>query len=74
MVLFVFGCDAESQEEESPNTVPTAQDNPVTYTQNYQLNVKLMQIMQNGDNFSFTIVDEGSKGKLGNLNPTKTVT
>ena len=28
----------------------------------------------NGDNFSFTIVDEGSKGKLGNLNPTKTVT
>ena len=26
MVLFVFGCDAEAQEEESPNTVPTAQD------------------------------------------------
>ena len=64
MVLFVFGCDAEAQEEESPNTAPTAQDNPVTYTQNYQLNVKLMQIMQNGDNFSFTIVDEGSKGKI----------
>ena len=32
MVLFVFGCDAEAQEEESPNTAPTAQDNPVTFT------------------------------------------
>ena len=30
MVLFVFGCDAEAQQEESPNTVPTVQDNPVT--------------------------------------------
>ena len=32
MVLFVFGCDAEAQEEESPNIVPTVQDNPVTST------------------------------------------
>lgn len=32
MVLFVFGCDAEAQEEESPNTVPTTQDNSVTST------------------------------------------
>ena len=29
MVLFMFGCDAEAQQEESPNTVPTVQDNPV---------------------------------------------
>ena len=32
MVLFVFGCDAEGREEESSNTVPTAQDNSVTFT------------------------------------------
>jgi hypothetical protein len=32
MVLFVFGCHAEAQEEESPNTAPTAQNNPVTFT------------------------------------------
>ncbi len=32
MVLFVFGYDAEAREEESPNTVPTVQDNPVTST------------------------------------------
>ncbi len=32
MILFVFGCDAEAQQEESPNTVPTVQDNPVTST------------------------------------------
>ena len=30
--FFVFGCDAEAQEEESPTTAPTAQDNPVTST------------------------------------------
>ena len=64
MVLFVFGCHAEAQEEESPNTAPTAQNNPVTFTQNQQLKVKLMQIMQMEIIFSFTIVDEGSKCKI----------
>lgn len=30
MLLLVFGCDAEAQQEEKPNTVPTVQDNPFT--------------------------------------------
>ena len=73
MVLFVFGCDAKFRKK--------------NYLIPYLL-FKIIQLLHielavesqinanfaNGDNFSFTIVDEGSKGKLGNLNPTKTVT
>ena len=62
-------------EEESPNTVPTAQDGSVTTSQNQQLTIKLNANDADGDNLSFTIVDEPSNGQLGNMNPsTNTVT
>ncbi|HSF00972.1 MAG TPA: Ig-like domain-containing protein, partial [Nitrososphaeraceae archaeon] len=61
--------------EESPNTVPTAQDGSVTTSQNQQLTIKLNANDADGDNLSFTIVDEPSNGQLGNMNPsTNTVT
>ena len=62
-------------EEESPNTEPTAQDDSVTASQNQPLNIKLNANDADGDNLSFTIVDDPSNGQLGNVNPsTNTVT
>jgi hypothetical protein len=62
-------------EEESPNTEPTAQDDSVTASQNQPMNIKLNANDADGDNLSFTIVDDPSNGQLGNMNPsTKTVT
>ena len=63
------------QGEESPNTVPTAQDTSVSTTQNQQLNIKLNANDADEDNLLVTIVDEPSNGQLGNVNPsTNTVT
>ena len=63
------------QIEESPNTEPTAQDDSVTASQNQPLNIKLNANDADGDNLSFTIVDDPSNGQLGNVNPsTNTVT
>ena len=63
------------QIEESPNTEPTAQDDSVTALQNQPLNIKLNANDADGDNLSFTIVDDPSNGQLGNVNPsTNTVT
>ncbi len=63
------------QVEESPNTEPIAQDGSVTTSQNQQLNIKLNANDADGDNLSFTIVDDPSNGQLGNVNPsTNTVT
>ncbi len=63
------------QREESPNTEPTAQDDSVTASQNQPLNIKLNANDADGDNLSFTIVDDPSNGQLGNVNPsTNTVT
>ena len=62
-------------EEEAPNTEPTAQDGSVITSQNQQLNIKLNAKDADGDNLSFTIVDDPSNGQLGNVNPsTNTVT
>src|SRR5215207_6524962 len=62
-------------EEESPNTEPIAQDGSVTTAQNQQLNIKLNANDADGDDLSFTIVDDPSNGQLGNVNPsTNTVT
>src|SRR5918995_184692 len=62
-------------EEESPNTEPIAQDDSITTAQNQQLNIKLNANDADGDNLSFTIVDDPSNGQLGNVNPsTNTVT
>ncbi len=62
-------------EEESPNTEPIAQDSSVTTAQNQQLNIKLNANDADGDDLSFTIVDDPSNGQLGNVNPsTNTVT
>jgi hypothetical protein len=62
-------------EEEAPNTEPTAQDDSVITSQNQQLNIKLNAKDADGDNLSFTIVDDPSNGQLGNVNPsTNTVT
>jgi hypothetical protein len=70
--------DDESQTpqvEESPNTDPIAQDGSVTISQNQQLDIKLNANDADGDNLSFTIVDDPSNGQLGNVNPsTNTVT
>ena len=61
--------------EESPNTEPIAQDGSVTTAQNQQLNIKLNANDADGDDLSFTIVDDPSNGQLGNVNPsTNTVT
>jgi hypothetical protein len=63
------------QVEESPNTEPIAQDGSFTTSQNQQLNIKLNANDADGDNLSFTIVDDPSNGQLGNVNPsTNTVT
>jgi len=63
------------QVEESPNTEPIAQDGYFTTSQNQQLNIKLNANDADGDNLSFTIVDDPSNGQLGNVNPsTNTVT
>jgi hypothetical protein len=63
------------QVEEAPNTEPTAQDGSVITSQNQQLNIKLNAKDADGDNLSFTIVDDPSNGQLGNVNPsTNTVT
>ncbi|HEY6657690.1 MAG TPA: Ig-like domain-containing protein [Nitrososphaeraceae archaeon] len=63
------------QVEESPNTEPIAQDGSVTTAQNQQLNIKLNANDADGDDLSFTIVDDPSNGQLGNVNPsTNTVT
>ncbi len=63
------------QIEESPNTEPTAQDDSVIASQNQPLNIKLNANDADGDNLSFTIVDDPSNGQLGNVNPsTNTVT
>src|SRR5215203_544345 len=62
-------------EEESPTTEPIAQDGSVTTSENKQLNIKLNANDADGDNLSFTIVDDPSNGQLGNVNPsTNTVT
>src|SRR5215204_4954463 len=62
-------------EEESPITEPIAQDGSVTTSENKQLNIKLNANDADGDNLSFTIVDDPSNGQLGNVNPsTNTVT
>src|ERR671912_773700 len=62
-------------EEESPNTEPIAQDDSITTAQNQQLNIKLNANDADGDDLSFTIVDDPSNGQLGNVNPsTNTVT
>src|SRR5918994_343446 len=62
-------------EEESPNTEPVAQDDSITTAQNQQLNIKLNANDADGDDLSFTIVDDPSNGQLGNVNPsTNTVT
>ena len=56
-------------------TEPTAQDDSVTASQNQPLNIKLNANDADGDNLSFTIVDDPSNGQLGNVNPsTNTVT
>ena len=57
-------------EEESPNTEPIAQDGSVTTSQNQQLNINLNANDADGDNLSFTIVDDPSNGQLGNVNPS----
>ncbi len=63
------------QVEESHNTEPIAQDGSVTTSQNQQLNIKLNANDADGDNLSFTIVDDPSNGQLGNVKPsTNTVT
>src|ERR671913_1496931 len=62
-------------EEESPNTEPIAQDDSITTAQNQQLNIKLNANDADGDDLSFTIVDDPYNGQLGNVNPsTNTVT
>src|SRR5918994_1013677 len=62
-------------EEESPNTEPVAQDDSITTAQNQQLNIKLNANDADGDDLSFTIVDDPYNGQLGNVNPsTNTVT
>src|ERR671912_272553 len=62
-------------EEVSPNTEPVAQDDSITTAQNQQLNIKLNANDADGDDLSFTIVDDPSNGQLGNVNPsTNTVT
>jgi len=61
--------------EESPNTIPTAQDSSVTTSQNQQLDIKLNANDADGDNLSFIIVDKPSNGQLENMKPsTNTVT
>jgi hypothetical protein len=60
-------------EEESPNIVPTAEDSSVTTSQNQQLTIKLNANDADGDNLSFTIVDEPSNGQLENMNPSTNI-
>ena len=60
-------------EEESPNIVPTAEDSSVTTSQNQQLTIKLNANDVDGDNLSFTIVDEPSNGQLENMNPSTNI-
>src|ERR671913_1553922 len=57
-------------EEESPNTEPIAQDDSITTAQNQQLNIKLNANDADGDDLSFTIVDDPYNGQLGNVNPS----
>ncbi|MDX1373784.1 MAG: Ig-like domain-containing protein, partial [Nitrososphaeraceae archaeon] len=67
--------ETEVEEEESPNVPPTAQDVSVTTTQNQQVDIKLNANDANGDKLEFTIVDDPSDGKLGNIDSsTNTVT
>ncbi|HSL13080.1 MAG TPA: Ig-like domain-containing protein [Nitrososphaeraceae archaeon] len=67
--------EAQTPQVEAPNTEPTAQDGSVITSQNQQLNIKLNAKDADGDNLSFTIVDDPSNGQLGNVNPsTNTVT
>jgi hypothetical protein len=61
------------EEEEAPNTEPTAQDGSVITSQNQQLNIKLNAKDADGDNLSFTIVDDPSNGQLGNVNPSTNI-
>jgi hypothetical protein len=61
------------QVEESPNIVPTAEDSSVTTPQNQQLTIKLNANDVDGDNLSFTIVDEPSNGQLENMNPSTNI-
>src|ERR687898_304237 len=62
-------------EEESLNTEQIAQDDSITTAQNQQLNIKLNANDADGDDLSFTIVDDPYNGQLGNVNPsTNTVT
>src|SRR5687768_8417987 len=62
-------------DRKSPNTEPIAQDDSITTAQNQQLNIKLNANDADGDDLSFTIVDDPSNGQLGNVNPsTNTVT
>ena len=69
------GAQTPQVEEEARNTEPTAQDGSVITSQNQQLNIKLNAKDADGDNLSFTIVDDPSNGQLGNVNPsTNTVT
>ena len=67
--------EAQTSQEGSPNAVPIAQDSSVTTSQNQQLNIKLNANDADGDNLSFTIVNEPSNGQLGSIDQsTNTVT
>jgi Bacterial Ig domain len=60
----------QQTEEKSSNTTPIAQDISVTASQNQQLNIQLSANDADGDNLSFTIVDEPSNGQLGSIDST----
>ena len=67
--------EAQTSQEGSPNAVPIAQDSSVITSQNQQLNIKLNANDADGDNLSFTIVNEPSNGQLGSIDQsTNTVT
>ena len=67
--------EAQTSQEGSPNAVPIAQDSSVTTSQNQQLDIKLNANDADGDNLSFTIVNEPSNGQLGSIDQsTNTVT
>ena len=48
--FFVFGCHAEAQEEESPNTTPSTQNNPYFYME-LAVEGQIDANYANGDNF-----------------------